>query len=193
MSKTLDISKISLVTGQVAIDYLEFIAVGEDEVFPFEHSIKGKAPVHADFRKAFKAMEQWVYPTVRFDTDEVKSLVVTQVILKPQDDGVGITMACTFQFKNVLRPLTLNTPFWSTTDSEKPLPAKAVEDIETLKKEAVAYLGGKFDSVQLKFDPEKTSKRLQDETAKKIHGGSAGGGGIDPEKKYSKFQKMSVV
>jgi len=166
MSKTLDISKISFVTGgQVSIEYLDFVTVGEDEVFPFEVSKKGKAPVHADFRKAFKAMEQWVYPTVPFHKTEVKSLVVTHITLKPMDDGVGITMACTFQFKNVLRPLNLNTPFWSTTDSEEPLPAKAVADIENLKTEAVAYLGGKFDHVQLKFDPEKTSKRLQEESA----------------------------
>ena len=151
MSKTLDISKISLVTGQVTIDYLEFVAVGEDEVFPFEHGIKGKAPVHTDFRKSFEAMEQWVYPTVGLDKSKVKSLVVTRVSLKPQDDGVGITMDCTIQFKNVLRPLTLYTPFWSTTDSELPLPDEAVEDIEYLKKEAIAYLGGKFDSVQHSF------------------------------------------
>ena len=122
MSKTLDISKVSLVTGQVSIDYLEFVSVGEDEVFPFEHSIKGKAPVHADFRKAFNAMEQWVYPTVGLDKSKVKSLVVTRVSLKPQDDGVGITMDCTVQFKNVLRPLNLHTPFWSTHITSFPLP-----------------------------------------------------------------------
>ncbi len=183
MPKTLDILKLSFVAGQVAIDYLDFVTVGEDEVFPFEHGIKGKATVHADFRKAFKAMEQWVYPTVRFDKDEVKSLVVTQVILKPQDDGVGITMTCTFQFKNVLRPLDIKTPFWSTVDSEKPLPAEAVEDIEKLKEEAVAYLGGKFDSVQLKFDPEKTSQRLQDEAAKDM----------ENQSKKSASTKMAVA
>lgn len=165
MSKKLDISKISLVAGgQVSIDYLDFVTVGEDEVFPFEHGIKGKAPVHADFRKAFKAMERWVYPTVGLDKSKVKSLVVTHVSLKPQDDGVGIAMACTVQLKNVLRPLNLNTPFWSTTDSEEPLPDAAVGDIERLTEEAVEYLGGKFESTQLKFDPEKTLQRLLDES-----------------------------
>lgn len=167
MPKTLDISRISFVSGgQVSIDYLDFVTVGEDEVYAFETNKKGKAPVHADFRKAFKATEQWIYPTVPFDKDEVKSLVVTQVTLKPQDDGVGITMKGSVQFKNVLRPFMFDTPFWSTLDSEKPLPDEAVEDIEKLKEEAVAYLGGKFDSVQLKFDPEKVSQRLQDETTK---------------------------
>ncbi len=152
MSKTLDLKKIKLGKNSVELVYLDFVQSGED-TYTKEVSELCHAPPTAEFRAAIKQMEFFVGGVVPFDERKVETLVVTQISITDEDDGLGIVMSVTAKFKNSSRPLNFNTPYWSTLDNENPLPEAAVEAVDTIKEQAKEYSGGLYEQASLDLGP----------------------------------------
>jgi len=131
-NKTLDLTKIKLSKSMVELVYLDFVTVGND-TYTKEVGEKCKAPPTFEFRQAVGTLKNFVYKVHPLQKDQVESLEVTQITIKPEDDGMGITLAVSAQFKNVSRPSNFNTPYASTLDNSNPLPDSIVELIDTIK------------------------------------------------------------
>ncbi len=159
MSKML--KKIKLSKNAVVLEYQGFVQVGEN-IFKKDNEEICEAPPTAEFKAAIKQMEYFVGGIVPFDERKVETLVVTQIGITDEDDGLGIVMSVTAKFKKSSRPLNFNTPYWSTLDNENPLPEAAVEAVETIREQAKAYSGGVYEQTTLDLT---TDKEISDPNA----------------------------
>ena len=150
-NKTLDLTKIKLGKSMVELVYLDFVTVGED-VYTKEVGEKCKAPPTADFKAAVGKLKKFVYKIHPLQNDQVESLEITQITIKPEDDGMGITLSVTAQFKNVSRPSNFNTPYVSTLDNSNPMPDSVVEIIDVIKDQAKQYSEGRYEQATLDLD-----------------------------------------
>lgn len=158
-NKTLDLTKIKLGKSMVELVYMDFVTAGDD-TYTKEVSEKCKAPATADFRAAVSKLKKFVYKVHPLEKDQVESLEVTQITIKPEDDGMGITLAVTAQFKNVSRPSNFNTPYASTLDNSNPLPDSVVELIDVIKDQAKLYSEGVYEQVTLDLDDTPTKETV---------------------------------
>ena len=161
MSKTLDLKKIKLGKNSVELVYLDFVQSGEDTYMKEVKEIC-HAPATAEFKTAVKRMENFVRGVVPFDEKKVEKLVVTQISITDEDDGLGIVMSVTAKFKKSSRPLNFNTPYWSTLDNENPLPEAAVEAVDTIKEQAKAYSRGLYEQASLDLGDAKKEPEDED-------------------------------
>lgn len=159
-NKTLDLTKIKLGKSVVELTYMDFVKAGDD-TYTKEVTEKCRAPVTADFKEAVRKLNDYVYKLHPLEAKQVESLEVTQITIKPEDDGMGITLAVTAQFKNVSRPSNFNTPYASTLDNSNPLPDSIVEIIDTIKDQAKLYSEGHYEQASLNLDD--TSKESETE------------------------------
>ena len=190
-SNTLDLKKIKLGKNSVELVYLDFVQVGED-TYTKEVGELCHAPPTAEFKAAVKQMGYFVGGVVPFDERKVEDLVVTQISITDEDDGLGIVMAVTAKFKKSSRPLNFNTPYWSTLDNENPLPEAAVEAVETIKEQAKAYSGGVYEQASLDLndpaeDPKPDAEDIFPEEG--IHIGSQEAGNLDVEGALDKLKE----
>ncbi len=148
MPKTLDLTKIKLGKSIVELVYLDFVMVGED-VYTKEVGEKCKAPATPEFRSAVGKLKKFVYTVMPLEQDKVVSLEITQISLKAEDDGLGITLSVTAQFKNVSRPSNFNTSYVSSLDNSNPLSDDVVALIETIKDQAWKYSEGLYEQASL--------------------------------------------
>ncbi len=148
MPKTLDLTKIKLGKNIVELVYLDFVMVGED-VYTKEVGEKCKAPATAEFKAAVGKLKKFVYTVMPLMQDKVVSLEITQISLKAEDDGLGITLSVTAQFKNVSRPSNFNTSYVSSLDNSNPLSDDVVALIETIKDQAWKYSEGLYEQASL--------------------------------------------
>ena len=163
-NKTLDLTKIKLGKSMVELVYLDFVTVGED-VYTKEVDEKCKAPPTADFKAAVGKLKKFVYKIHPLQKDQVESIEVTQITIKQEDDGMGITLSVTAQFKNVSRPSNFNTSYVSTLDNSNPMPDSVVEIIDVIKDQAKQYSEGRYEQVTLNLDD--TTK--DPETEESVH------------------------
>jgi len=164
-NKTLDLTKIKLGKSMVELVYLDFVTVGED-VYTKEVGEKCKAPPTAEFRQAVGKLNKFVYKVHPLEKNQVEFLVVNQITIKQEDDGMGITLAVTAQFKNVSRPSNFNTPYASTLDNSNPLPDAVVEIIDVIKDQAKQYSEGRYEQATLDLD----NQQSQDEEVESKNG-----------------------
>jgi len=150
-NKTLDLTKIKLGKSVVLLTYLDFVIAGDD-IYEKEVTEKCKAPPTADFKAAIRKIKDYVYKLHPLEAKKVESLDVTQIIIKPEDDGMGITLSVTVQFKDVSRPSNFNTPYASTLDNSNPLPDAVVEIIDVIKDQAKQYSEGRYEQASLELD-----------------------------------------
>lgn len=149
-NKTLDLTKIKL-GKRVILTYTDFVMAGDD-VYPKEVTEKCQAPPTAEFKAAVRKLNDYVYKLHPLNMNQVETLEVTQIAIKPEDDGIGITLSVTVQFKNVSRPSNFNTPYASTLDNSNPLPDAVVEIIDVIKDQAKLYSEGSYEQASLDLD-----------------------------------------
>ena len=164
-NKTLDLTKIKLGKSMVELVYLDFVTVGED-VYTKEVGEKCKAPPTADFKAAVGKLKEFVYKVHPLQKNQVESLEVTQITIKPEDDGMGIVLVVTAQYKNVSRPDNFTTPYVSTLDNSNPLPDSVVEIIDVIKDQAKLYSEGLYEQATLDLKPDK-KEMTEDEYRKR--------------------------
>ena len=156
-NKILDLTKIKLGKSVVKLTYMKFVTAGDD-TYPKEVAEKCKAPATADFRQAVGKLKEFVYKVHPLKKDQVESLEVTQITIKPEDDGIGITLSVTAQFKNVSRPDNFTTSFVSTLDNSNPLPDSIVELIDTIKDQAKLYSEGCYEQASLDLNKKEETE-----------------------------------
>jgi len=149
-NKTLNLTKIKL-GKRIVLTYTDFVMAGKD-VYEKEWTEKCKAPPTADFKAAVRKLNDYVYKLHPLEAKNVESLEVNQIAIKPEDDGIGITLSVTAQFKNVSRPSNFNTPYASTLDNSNPLPDSVVEIIDVIKDQAKQYSEGRYEQANLDLD-----------------------------------------
>jgi len=156
-NKTLDLTKIKLGKSVVELIYMDFVTAGDD-TYQKEVTEKCGAPATADFKQAVGKLKQFVYKVHPLEKDQVESLDVTQITIKPEDDGMGITLAVTAQFKNVSRPSNFNTPYASTLDNSNPLLDSVVELIDVIKDQAKLYSEGRYEQASLDLNKKEETE-----------------------------------
>jgi len=149
-NKTLDLTKIKL-GKRVVLTYTDFVMVGDD-AYTKEVTEKCQAPPTAEFKAAVRKLNDYVYKLHPLEAKNVESLSVNQITMKPEDDGMGITLSVTAQFKNVSRPSNFNTPYVSTLDNSNPMPDDIVEIIDVIKDQAKLYSEGVYEQATLDLD-----------------------------------------
>jgi len=154
-NKTLDLTKIKLGKSVVLLTYMDFVSAGDD-IYEKEWTEKCKAPPTADFKAAVRKLNDYVYKLHPLEAKNVESLEVTQITIKPEDDGIGITLAVTAQFKNVSRPSNFNTSYVSTLDNANPMPESIVEIIGVIKDQAKLYSEGVYEQATLDLDNQQS-------------------------------------
>lgn len=164
--KTLDLKRIAIGNSTVVLTYRDFVTDAAGNVYPKDTVETCKAPATFDFRNAVKRMNDYVYHHYPLKKDEVESLKVTSISIKNEDDGCGITMAVTAQFKDVSRPANFNTPYWSTLDNQNPMPDEVSETLEVIKAQAKLYSDGKYEQASLDLTAEEKPEALPKSTQK---------------------------
>ena len=191
-NKTLDLTKIKLGKSMVELVYLDFVTVGED-VYIKEVGEKCKAPPTAEFRQAVGKLNKFVYKVHPLEKEQVESLVVTQITIKPEDDGMGITLAVTAQFKNVSRPSNFNTPYASTLDNSNPLPDSVVELIDVIKDQAKQYSEGRYEQATLDLEESKGTDAATEESTNTPDWNDEEKNGVSDEKpKHKRRTKLEI-
>lgn len=165
--KTLDLKKIALGNSTVVLTYREFVVDDAGNIYLKDTEETCKAPATLDFRNAVEQMHDYVYHLYPLNKDEVESLKVTSITIKHEDDGCGITMAVTAQFKDVSRPANFNTPYWSTLDNQNPMPDEVYETLEIIKVEASLYSNGKYEQASLDLTTEEKPEAFPEKSKQK--------------------------
>lgn len=147
-NKTLDLTKIALGKSTVTLTYLDFVRAGDD-TYTKKVTETCKAPPTAEFKAAVRKLGSYVFKLHPLDKDQVESLEVTQIAIKPEDDGIGITLSVTAQFKNVSRLSNFNTPYTSSLDNSNPLPDNVIDIIDVIKDQAKQYSEGRYEQASL--------------------------------------------
>ena len=151
MINTLDLTKIKL-GKRIVLTYIDFVKAGDD-IYEKEWTEKCKAPPTAEFKAAIGRLNEYVYKLHPLEAKNVESLDVTEISIRNEDNGIGITLSVTAQFKDVSRPCNFNTSYVSSLDNSNPLPDSVVELVDVIKDQAKLYSEGRYDQAILDFSP----------------------------------------